>query len=514
MFTPARRTLTERLADPVVFIFGTGTAVFLAVYFAWLILQPWGEDGQAYLSNFAYHIPLIAGAFTLALASARSEGLARLGWALAAAGVACLAVGEIAWTVYDAVLKVEVPLPSIADAFYYPGDILLILAFALLVMPVSSGKATWRSLVDGSLVAVALAALSWHFVLRPVAQSEDLGPLAIAATAGYPLMDLVMIIVIVAATYRRADAPVPIPVFLLGLGTIFIAVSDTLYVHLATVQGYDPTGNPVEFGWVAGYSIFAAAGFMQWRYGDSIEASISIPGTHSAINFSLPYLITVPVLLVLVTTTAQSGGDVLLAIGVCVLVAGIALRQWITILELRDRERLISHMAYHDSLTGLPNRTLLLDRAEQAIAFARRQKTGLAVLSIDLDRFKQINDTYGHLFGDRFLRAVAGTLRQLLRETDTVARVGGDEFVVLLPGVDSGQAASVMASKVLTALRTLEVDGNPFPSQGSIGISICPQDGVTLEELWTRADAAMYAAKQGGRDRLQVYLPEPAAIPA
>jgi diguanylate cyclase (GGDEF)-like protein len=258
---------------------------------------------------------------------------------------------------------------------------------------------------------------------------------------------------------------------------------------------------------VLGYTAFAAAGFIQWRFGDSIEASINIPGTHSVLNFSAPYLISVPILGLMIVAALNGETHVILAVGVALLVVGIALRQWITILELRDRERLISHMAYHDTLTGLPNRALLLDRAEQAIAFARRQSTGLAVLSIDLDKFKQVNDTYGHLFGDRFLRAVSDALTRTLRETDTVARVGGDEFVVLLPGVDSERTAVDMADKLLAAMRSVEVDGSPFPSHGSIGISICPQDGDSLEELWNHADAAMYEAKQAGRDRLQVYRP-------
>jgi diguanylate cyclase (GGDEF)-like protein len=418
------------------------------------------------------------------------------------------------WTFYDAVLKEDVPLPSIADLYYYVGDIALIVAFALLVMPESNGKGTWRSLVDGTLIAVALATLSWHFVLAPAADVEDLSTLAVASTVGYPLMDLIMIVVLVAAAYRRAESPVPMAVFLLGAGALSVAFSDTLYVHLATVQEYDPTGNPVEFGWVVGYSLFAAAGFMQARYGDSVEASVRIPGSHSAASFALPYLVCLPVLVLLIGSSLAADADPVVAVGAFVLVVGIAVRQWITILELRDRERLISHMAYHDSLTGLPNRALLKDRADQAIAFSRRQRTGLALLSVDLDRFKQVNDTYGHQFGDRFLKAVAGALTKTLRETDTVARVGGDEFIVILPGIDSAGIASDMAEKLLDALRALEVDGSPFPCHGSIGISLCPRDGATLDELWNRADAALYEAKDAGRDRLQFFSPTLVVAPA
>jgi diguanylate cyclase (GGDEF)-like protein len=319
-------------------------------------------------------------------------------------------------------------------------------------------------------------------------------------------MDLVMLIVVVAAMYRQADGEVSLPVFLLGLGTAAIAVSDTLYVHLATVQSYDPTGNPVEFGWVVGYALFALSGAVQLRHGGSRESpAVGMPAGHSALSFVVPYLISVPVLVLLATTSLSGSADPAITAGACILVLGIALRQWITILELRDRERLIRHMAYHDPLTELPNRALLEDRASQAIAYAGRHNSGLAFLSIDLDKFKIVNDACGHLFGDKFLRAVATAIRMALRETDTVARVGGDEFVVLLPGVDSAIVASAVSQKVLAGLQSLEVDGRPFPTRASIGASLYPYDGASTEELWSRADAAMYTAKQGGRAPLKVY---------
>ena len=507
--TSARSLLPGVSVDPFLAGFAFVLGIFLTAYAAALYLQVGGDTGLSYLSNVAYHVPLIVAVLMLSLAALRSAGVSRLAWLMATGGAAFLAAGEITWSYYDMVLGREVPLPSLADALYYPGDLLLIAAFVLLVMPRSSGKATWKSLVDACLVAVALAVLSWDLVLQPAAQAEGLSHLGLASTLGYPLMDLVMLIVVVAAMYRQADGEVSLPVFLLGLGTAAIAISDTLYVRLATVQGYDPTGNPVEFGWVVGYALFALSGAVQLRHGASRESpAVGMPAGHSALSFAVPYLISVPVLVLLATTSLSGSADPAITAGACILVLGIALRQWITILELRDRERLIRHMAYHDPLTGLPNRSLLEDRTSQAIAYARRHGSGLAFLSIDLDKFKIVNDARGHLFGDKFLRAVAAAIRTSLRETDTLARVGGDEFVALLPGVDSSAIAAAMSQKILAALHAMEIDGKPFPSRASIGAALYPQDGDSTEVLWSRADAAMYAAKQGGRDGLKVvYQP-------
>jgi hypothetical protein len=148
---------------------------------------------QASVAEQRATVPLIVAVLMLSLAALRSAGVSRLAWLMAAGGAAFLAAGEITWSYYDMVLGREVPLPSLADALYYPGDLLLIAAFVLLVMPRSSGKATWKSLVDACLVAVALAVLSWDLVLQPAAQAEGLSHLGLASTLGYPLMDLVML---------------------------------------------------------------------------------------------------------------------------------------------------------------------------------------------------------------------------------------------------------------------------------------------------------------------------------
>src|SRR5256714_2931192 len=163
--------------------------------------------------------------------------------------------------------------------------------------------------------------------------------------------------------------------------------------------------------------------------------------------------------------------------------------------DRKKAEHELERQALHDTLTGLPNRSLLLDRLEQALRTARRLATPLALLVMDLDRFKEINDTFGHRAGDLLIGEVAHRITADLRETDTLARLGGDEFAVILPGADEGGAGHV-AQKIIGALqRPFEIEGGAHEVAISIGIAVSPQHGEDVETLMRRADMAMYVAK-------------------
>ncbi len=176
------------------------------------------------------------------------------------------------------------------------------------------------------------------------------------------------------------------------------------------------------------------------------------------------------------------------------------------IVERRQAEARVNHMAYHDSLTGLPNRALLSDRLDHAMLGAKRSGGKLAVMFIDLDRFKTINDSLGHLMGDRLLKEVAQRLCHAVRESDTVARLGGDEFVVLVPGIDGLEESSQVAQKIIDVLALpFPVDGRLLHITPSIGICLYPDDGADVATLMRHADAAMYHAKANGRNNYQYF---------
>ena len=219
---------------------------------------------------------------------------------------------------------------------------------------------------------------------------------------------------------------------------------------------------------------------------------------------------------------------------------GVEFPCWLCITAVRDEEGVVTHyvathtditlrkaaedevkrMAFFDPLTNLPNRRLLSDRLHQAVAKVKREKGHLALIFVDLDKFKPVNDRHGHAAGDQLLQQVANRLRACVRESDTVARVGGDEFVVLLTSIRQAQDAMHVAQKMHAALREpfhLPV-GKNVQISSSAGIALYPDHGLDEAALWHHADVAMYAAKGFGRDQYLVYTPtldpgEPVAAP-
>jgi diguanylate cyclase (GGDEF)-like protein len=175
----------------------------------------------------------------------------------------------------------------------------------------------------------------------------------------------------------------------------------------------------------------------------------------------------------------------------------------------------VTHLAWHDALTGLPNRRLLEDRVNQELVRARRNGESICMFFIDLDRLKQVNDTFGHAAGDDLIRHVAERLVDTVRRQDTVARLGGDEFAVLLPGLADLGDIDTLARRTLEALRRrYNVAGRDVHVSGSIGVAVAPGHGETYDELLSNADAAMYRAKSLGRDTYQLYsVPDGGARP-
>ncbi|WP_343572622.1 EAL domain-containing protein [Pseudomonas sp.] len=179
--------------------------------------------------------------------------------------------------------------------------------------------------------------------------------------------------------------------------------------------------------------------------------------------------------------------------------------------ELREAEARIQHLAYHDALTDLPNRALLMDRLKQQIALLQRHNMRGALLFLDLDHFKHINDSLGHSVGDAILQMVTARLEASVRQEDTVARLGGDEFVILLTGIDGSRLETArrvrqLAEKLRDLLaEPMLLDGHRLQITPSIGIALIPDDGATPEDLLKRADIAMYRAKDAGRNTVQLF---------
>jgi len=183
------------------------------------------------------------------------------------------------------------------------------------------------------------------------------------------------------------------------------------------------------------------------------------------------------------------------------------------IYEIKKQKDILYDQAHHDALTGLPNRVLFNDRMEHAIEKAKRHKTEIALFFIDLDHFKQINDSLGHQVGDRVLVAVTERLKAKIRKEDTLARLGGDEFTIIIEDIHEMEDASRLAQKILEVLtQPIHIEGHTLYISCSIGISLYPQDDIDANNLIKYADAAMYKAKEEGRNNFQFYSSEMTAL--
>jgi diguanylate cyclase (GGDEF)-like protein len=313
---------------------------------------------------------------------------------------------------------------------------------------------------------------------------------------------MVLLVGISAALVRGAVWSLRWPLRLLAAGLVLFVVGDLMYGYITLHSSYQ-TGDLVDATWMVALALMAVAGASQ------TTATRNEP--HESGRSRVSWLPSVAVGLGFGILLFANRHDPLFPgltlDGIAMLLAGLVLaRQALVQRDLINAQKQLHHQAFYDALTGLPNRTLVLDRAKLMLASARRRRQSLAALFVDLDGFKDVNDSLGHAAGDQLLRAVAIRLTAVVRETDTVGRFGGDEFVVLLDP-DTQLNAQEVAERILATLREpFQLEHESLgPIQISASVGITEADDATADTMLGEADRALYVAKAAGKGRYAAY---------
>jgi diguanylate cyclase len=447
-----------------------------------------------------------------AFAAVRAVGRQRVAWWAIAVGMGAWALGEVVWCGYELLANTETPFPSAADAGYLTFPVAVAVGLCVLPSRNTDGERR-RHLLDGLTISCALLLISWITALGAVIHAGGDSSFSLGVSVAYPASDVVMLTLTVLLLARAGKNRASLT--LLGCGLVFMAVSDSAFAYLAAVGRYH-TGDPVDLGWYAAFALIGLAACADRAAddadGDEHLAALRVPAT---VGLYLPYLPLVVAGIVeavrLMTGRHLDSVEEALTASLIVLVM---VRQYLTLRENRTlmltvaaREDQLHAQAFHDSLTGLANRALFSDRLDHALELHRRDSRPLAVLLLDLDDFKGVNDTLGHAAGDHLLVSVSQRLCGVVRAGDTIARLGGDEFALLLEDCQDPQLVGQQVVATLNAPMLLA--DHPHVTGVSVGIAAVDRDDLapTRDDLMSRADVAMYAGKHGGKNQVHVFYP-------
>ena len=464
-------------------------------------LSSWGsEDLRAAIFDVVF--VLFAVAYTgygLRVARhRRMDARTRLAWRFITASFACQLIGHSLWFVDEVILH-RSTFPSIADYWFLINVPFMFTGLLLLPGAQRSRRDRVKLALDALIVGASTFMVFWYLVLSPIFATAGASFAEVATSAGLPVGDLLLVFAVAMVLLRRGGRAAT-PVRLLAGAVVAAVVADVYYGYIQLHAGFVGGTWPDLFWSFACYLMVLAAHRQYQQTGE--QPTRGRP--RRVVADWLPYAAIALAYLVLGHLAAGYGLYPLggMIIGVAVLTTLVVARQMYMLRENRE-------LAVTDTLTGLANRALMNERLLHLSRQSIRDDRCGAVLLIDLDRFKPINDTYGHDAGDAVLQAVATALRSVLREGDTAGRLGGDEFAVIMPGLPGRDAAESIAQRLLAALRTPVIFGDHLLSvQASIGVAIREDESADGELLLQHADTAMYAAKRSGRGRYAVYSAE------
>lgn len=440
-------------------------------------------------------------------------------------GVLGYAVGQIIWTYYEEVLD-QPPFPSWADAGYLAAYPFLFAGLLLLPRHALPSAVRLRVLLDGVMMMAGVVVFSWYFVLGPAMLQGDESGFDKLVGAAYPFCDLVLFFCLIFLWSYSKGLMQRLVVVLFSLGLGCILVVDSIFAYGNMHQTY-VTGGIIDVGWPLGYMLIALAARAACPASgtaasprEELSVPLFVPSLWSTL---LPYAF-LPAVGVLLLSTGRLRSATPLEqgvwVGAGVLGAVVVLRQVVALLETRqlygqveERNQALAAanaklktLASTDSVTGLLNHRAFQSQLDQEISRANRSGRSVALMMVDLDDFRVVNNTHGHQAGDRMLIALAEALKMSLRVGDSAGRYGGDEFAALLPEADLEEAL-IVAERVRAAIAAIALPmGETFIHMTtSLGVAVLPRHARARDGLIEAADQAAYAAKDAGKNCVRVY---------
>ncbi len=419
----------------------------------------------------------------------------RLAWRLIAGGITCWVVGDLLWDAY-AYLRWNRPSVSVADLLYLAGYPLLAAGIVRILALRTPGRYR-EGLLDGVAFAIAAAIATWAFLVVPTTANASL----VDATVwgAYPFADVLIFAAVVwlVLTPGRRGAPTLLLLAFLT-GTLLL---DLLWTAIPLLDAtFDPA--PLNGGYPIAYAALALAAIMP-NSGELTAPTTLSPGRMHPARFMLLgfALMTAPTVAIATTTNMSVASEVFLFVASMTLATIVLWRFRIAVREREQVQAQLEHQLAHDHLTGLYNRQQWVEILQLQLARAIRTRTRVAVLFIDLDGFKPVNDTMGHSAGDFVLVTVARRLKLLVRPHDVVARVGGDEFAISCEDLGGTSDAEEIAARIVVGLaEPVEIGDELVEVSASVGITMSA-GGSDAERMVDDADGAMYQAKQAGKNR-------------
>lgn len=518
--------------------------LYVLGYYAVLYIFRDSPSHIFFWDSLFYLVTFVVTCIFLYYAYLYSHSLLKTFWGLIFTSFLCPIAAMLLWSYYHYILQTTITGVSLVDVFYVLQFVILLIAFFYIIYKTNTFKCT-RFLFDSIILLIVLIVLCWQFIIAPVYEAAD-GALSFAqiSTIIYPVLTVLLLFATfyMYLTTRHFFSKNQLVITVLGIAVLLIANGFYSYFYIHSVSLTNVIF--IHPFWSIGCFLIAYSSIMGLNisqthpneYQSSVVQGHGVEGeeiqhTQSSWAQYLPYGALVLIYFFVVKELESS--ITVTFIGFSILVLLILVRQ---IVFMSENEKLVStlkssrhllirqaaklntkneqleksyerinYLAYHDSVTDLPNRVHFMEYLEKKIANIENSHQTIAILFIDLDNFKLVNDSLGHSMGDHLLNEVANRLKPLVNDNELLSRLGGDEFIYLIEDGDE-QYATDTATKIIQCLEeAFNIKGHEIYISPSIGISIYPIDGHDVESLIKRADAAMYLAKKQGRNTFQFY---------